>query len=203
MAGRTSDNPRKRPKGDKRARTRATLLAAARELVREKGYAHVSMEEVAGRAGMTSGAIYGNFKNRADLFVALGEAYWAPIKPDIKQGASFAQAMRAMAKATIAAIPERSDAAAGRLTGMAYALGDAGLRAKVTAVTAESYEAGAAWLAATFDKRELPMRPELLVRVIHALTEGLVLQRLLTPDLVSDAVIHAAFAGLAGRGRAK
>jgi hypothetical protein len=36
-----------------------------------------------------------------------------------------------------------------------------------------------------------------LVRVIHALTEGLVLQRLLTPELFPDDVIDAAFAALA------
>jgi hypothetical protein len=33
-----------------------------------------------------------------------------------------------------------------------------------------------------------------LVRVIHALTEGLVFQRLLTPELIPDEVLHAAFA---------
>ena len=34
--------------------------------------------------------------------------------------------------------------------------------------------------------------------VIHALTEGLVFQRLMTPDLVPDEVFYAAFAALAG-----
>jgi hypothetical protein len=36
-----------------------------------------------------------------------------------------------------------------------------------------------------------------LVRVIHALSEGLVLQRILTPNLVPDEVIREAFAALA------
>ena len=35
------------------------------------------------------------------------------------------------------------------------------------------------------------------VRVIHALIEGLVLQRLLTPELFPDEVIYAAFGALA------
>jgi len=65
------------------------------------------MEGIAERAGMTTGAIYGNFKSREDLFIALGQAYWAPIKPKVKAGASFAELMRAMADATIAAIPDR------------------------------------------------------------------------------------------------
>jgi len=38
----------------------------------------------------------------------------------------------------------------------------------------------------------------MMVRVIHALTEGLMLQRFLTPDLVPDEVFYAAFAALTG-----
>ena len=41
------------------------------------------------------------------------------------------------------------------------------------------------------------MPADQLVRVIHALTEGLVFQRLLTPELVPDQVIRAAFLALA------
>src|SRR3954462_14760246 len=92
-------SPRGKPKGDKRERTRATLLEAARTLVREKGYERTTLEEVARRAGMTTGAIYGNFRNRDELFIALGHAYWSPVIPDIGPGASFADAMHALAKA--------------------------------------------------------------------------------------------------------
>src|SRR5437763_9041910 len=113
---------RRQPKGDKRERTRAKLLEAARSLIREKGYERTTLEEIAERAGMTTGAIYGNFKNRDELFIALGQTYWAPIKPRVKPGATFSDVMRAMAEATIAAIPDRATAAAGRLTGLAYTL---------------------------------------------------------------------------------
>jgi AcrR family transcriptional regulator len=190
--------PRRRPKGDKRARTRAQLLEAARQLVREKGYEHTTLEEVARRAGMTSGAIYGNFKNRDALFVALGQTYWVAIKPKIRPGSSFKEKMRAMAEATIAAIPERRAAVVGRLTGMAYALTREELRAGVLQVTTASYVAGAAWLRSVAEDGDLPMPPEALVVVIHALTEGLLFQRLMTPELVPDTVIYAAFEALAG-----
>jgi AcrR family transcriptional regulator len=191
------ESPRRRPKGDKRDRTRAALLAAARALIREKGYERTTLEEVAERAGMTTGAIYGNFKNRAELFVALGQTYWAPIAPRIEPGASVAEVMRALAEATLAAIPERSTAAVGRLTGLAYALTNAELRAQVREVTAESYARGAEWLRAIANEHELPMPAEHMVRVIHALTEGLVLQRILTPELCPGEVFFAAFAALA------
>ena len=187
---------RRRPKGDKRQRTRAKLLDAARELIREKGYARTTLQDVASRAGMTSGAIYGNFKNRDELFIALGQTYWAPIRPKIKPGATFAEAMRALAKATLAAIEERTPVAVGRLTGLAYTLTNAELRSRVHEITKSSYDIGAEWLR-TFDPSELPMAPEHLVRVLHVLIEGLVMQRILTPELCPDEVFYDAFAALA------
>ena len=188
---------RSQPKGDKRERTRAKLLEAARSLIREKGYERTTLEDIAERAGMTTGAIYGNFRNRDDLFIALGHAYWAPIKPRVKAGASFSDVMRAMAEATIAAIPDRAAAAVGRLTGLAYTLTHEELRARVAAVTAESYALGEEWLREVVKKEDLPMPAGQCVRVLHALTEGLVFQRLLTPELVTDQVIRAAFLALA------
>jgi AcrR family transcriptional regulator len=62
-------SPRRQPKGDKRDRTRAKLLEAARSLIREKGYEHTTLEDIAEKAGMTTGAIYGNFKNRDELYL--------------------------------------------------------------------------------------------------------------------------------------
>src|SRR4249919_158789 len=105
---------RHKPKGDKRDRTRAALLEAARALIRENGHERTTMEDVAHRAGMTTGAIYGNFKNRDELFIALGQKYWAPIKPSVKPGATFADAMHSLATATLAALDDRRSAAVGR-----------------------------------------------------------------------------------------
>jgi AcrR family transcriptional regulator len=151
---------------------------------------------------MTTGAIYGNFKNRDELFIALGQTYWAPVTPQIKPGATFAAAMRALAKATLAAVDERRPAAVGRLTGLAYTLKNPELRARVHDITQSSYEIGADWLS-EFDASELPMPPKQLVRVIHALIEGLVMQRILTPELCPDEVFYAAFGALAATRTAK
>jgi AcrR family transcriptional regulator len=198
MASKRAESGRRQPKGDKRERTRAALLEAARALVREEGYERTTLAKVAQRAGMTTGAIYGNFRNRDELFIALGETYWAPVAPVIKPGATFAEAMRAFAKATIAAVDERAPAAIGRLTGVAYALQNEDLRSRVVDVTRSSYEFGVEWLR-RFDPAELPMPPKQLVRVLHALIEGLVMQRILTPELCPDEVFYSAFGALARR----
>jgi AcrR family transcriptional regulator len=198
MASENKSSPQGKPKGDKRERTRAALLEAARALVREEGHEQTTLEKVARRAGMTTGAIYGTFKNREELFIALGQAYWAPVAPKISPGATFAEAMHALAKATLAAVDERAPVAIGRLTGVAYALKSAALRSRVVEVTKDSYEFGAEWLR-TFDPDDLPMPADDLVRVIHALIEGLVMQRILTPELCPERVFYAAFAALARR----
>jgi hypothetical protein len=45
------------------------------------------------------------------------------------------------------------------------------------------------------------MPAEHLVRVVHALSEGLVFQRILTPELVPDEVFYAAFDALGRAGQ--
>ena len=104
---------------------------------------------------MTTGAIYGNFKNRDELFIALGKTYWAPITPKVSPGATFAEAMYSLAKATLAAVDDRAPVAIGRLTGVAYALKNAELRSRVVEITRDSYEFGAEWLRG-FEPSQLP-----------------------------------------------
>lgn len=192
----TGVSRRRRPKGDKRERTRAKLLDATRELIREKGYERTTLQDVARRAGMTSGAIYGNFKNRDDLFMALAVIHGAPIKPEFRPDSSFAEKMRTLAEAVVAAIPERRVGAVHALRFKTYALTNEEIRAQLHNVTARDYGAGAAWLRTVTDEGELPMPPDIFVRVVHAMIEGLLLQRFLTPELVPDEVFYAAFAAL-------
>lgn len=187
------------PKGDKRARTRTRLLDAALDLVREIGFEHASLQAIAARAGMTTGAIYGNFSSRDDLLIALAERQWGPIRPKFRPGSSFADLMAAMAQAVIEAIPERKAAAVGAFTFRAYALSHDEARRRFQDSMAAGYEAGAAWIATNFAPGELPMPPAMLVRTINALIEGLLLGVLLTPDLVGEAEVRAAFAALSGR----
>lgn len=51
--------------------TRDLLLDAAELILFERGYAHTSLEQIARHAGMTRGAIYWHFRDKADVFNAL------------------------------------------------------------------------------------------------------------------------------------
>lgn len=57
-----------RGRGAERARaTRAALVDLAAELFAEQGYVQTSIRDIARRGKLTSGAIYGHFRNKADL----------------------------------------------------------------------------------------------------------------------------------------
>jgi AcrR family transcriptional regulator len=65
--------PRRR-QADRTAATRAALVAAARALFAEHGFAEVGTERVAQAAGVTRGALYHQFADKTDLFAAVLEA---------------------------------------------------------------------------------------------------------------------------------
>ena len=68
---------------DRGEATRDALLAAARALFAERGYAGVGTEEVVRRAGVTRGALYHYFRDKQDLFRAVFEQTEAEIMQTI------------------------------------------------------------------------------------------------------------------------
>ncbi|WP_331089983.1 TetR/AcrR family transcriptional regulator [Phenylobacterium sp.] len=58
---------------------RDRLVAQARRLFAENGFAAVSVDEVAAAAGLTKGAVYYQFKDKTDLFRAACEAVMADV----------------------------------------------------------------------------------------------------------------------------
>lgn len=64
---------RRRTQAERRETTRAALLASARRLFAERGYAGVGLEEIVQRAGVTRGALYHQFRGKNDLFRAAYE----------------------------------------------------------------------------------------------------------------------------------
>jgi len=181
----------------KRERTRQRLIDAAAQIVGEKGFHETSLEQVAARAGMSRGAIYGNFKNREDLFLAVVNQRWEPIVPNLKPGATFREQMRAIGQAVVAAAPVRQKSAVGAVSFQLFALTHPKMRKRIGKQNAEIYRHMAAGLAQFISPKDLPMPAERFIRVLHALTDGLLFTRFLTPDLITDEVILSAFEALA------
>ena len=74
-------------KAEQSDKTRRALLAAARTIFTTQGYAATSTEEVVQRAGVTRGALYYHFRDKAALFGAVfdevGQEYTATLRADI------------------------------------------------------------------------------------------------------------------------
>jgi AcrR family transcriptional regulator len=72
--------------------TRRQLVSAARALFGANGYAGVGTEEIVRAAGVTRGALYHQFRDKADLFAAVAEEVEAEIADRIAAGAAEAAA---------------------------------------------------------------------------------------------------------------
>src|SRR3974390_401536 len=68
-------------------RTRLKVLEAARDLFIERGYEAATVRDNAGRAGMSTGAVFANFEDKSGLFEAI-------VREDLEQ---VPEAMRAAA----------------------------------------------------------------------------------------------------------
>ncbi len=64
---------RRATQAQRRERTRAALIDAARALFAERGFAGAGREDIVERAGVTRGAMYHHFNSKEDLFRAVYE----------------------------------------------------------------------------------------------------------------------------------
>jgi len=62
------------PRQAGKARSRQSLLRAAKQLFAERGYEGATMREIAARAGLSTGAVFASFADKADLFDAVLQA---------------------------------------------------------------------------------------------------------------------------------
>jgi len=60
-------------------RTRQQIIHAARQVFHECGVSRTSLEKIAKAAGVTRGAVYWHFANKADLFFAMREQASVPL----------------------------------------------------------------------------------------------------------------------------
>jgi len=77
-----------------RARQRAALVAAARELLIEEGYAALSFSALAARTGLARPTMYSYFGSKDDLVVALCEAEFPAVAQEIERAVAQAATPR-------------------------------------------------------------------------------------------------------------
>ena len=82
----------KRTQAERSDATRAALVAAARPLFADRGYAGVGTEEIVRAAGVTRGALYHHFDGKRELFEAVYEQIEIELAERIAAGALAANA---------------------------------------------------------------------------------------------------------------
>jgi len=65
--------------------TRHAILDAAELVFQENGVSHTSLAEIATAAGVTRGAIYWHFRNKADLFDAMIQRVFDPLEAKLAE----------------------------------------------------------------------------------------------------------------------
>jgi AcrR family transcriptional regulator len=183
--------------GGKRARTREKLISAAAAVIGEKGYDRASLEEIAARAGMTRGAVYGNFKNKEELFLALIASRWKPIVPPLKPGASLKEQLHILGETVAKEAQARRSQATAATAFQLYALTHEPMRSHLTKRNAATYRRMAKELLKVVPAKELPMSAEKFVRILDAMTTGLLFTYFQTPKLITEDIIITAFEALA------
>lgn len=64
--------------------TRKAILNATTELVNEKGYEHVSVEDITRRAGIAKGTFYNYFKQKDDVITEFSNSHFAGLNQKIE-----------------------------------------------------------------------------------------------------------------------
>jgi AcrR family transcriptional regulator len=88
--------PSRRTQAERSESTRGALIAAARVLFAERGYAGVGTEEIVRAAGVTRGALYHHFDGKRELFEAVYERVEVELAERIATGALAANASSPM-----------------------------------------------------------------------------------------------------------
>ena len=180
----------------KRRETIKRLIEAANAVIAEKGFQRASLDEIAARAGLTKGAIYSNFDSKEHLFMAVVGSRRLTINFDGRADQSMRENLRRNAEVFCANLKESRAHSAFLAEFILYALTHEDARRR-----------WAEWYAAPFN----PVSPtveayltahgqppfQIFWATLQSLALGLYIQHAITPELITDNVIIAAFESLA------
>jgi AcrR family transcriptional regulator len=174
---------------EKRAVTRAELVAAAERLFVSQGFHATSVDAIADEAGYTKGAVYSNFATKEDLFFAVYDRRVRAGAADLEQrfgDEDFGAATERLAQDVAA----RRDADDGWLAVFfefwSHVLRHPEHRERFAALHAEAIRPAAEALErhAAAAGTELPDEARKLATAWYAMQVGLSLERLTQPEVV-------------------
>jgi AcrR family transcriptional regulator len=180
--------PPRLTRAERKQQTRAELLAAAQRVFLRDGFHGASLAGIAEEAGYTFGAVYSNFQNKDDLFLAVLDAEnrrRVPLHVDLLLDApSLEEGLRASAREYAQYAQEHPDWTAVYVEFWTHASRRPELRRQVAARHEQLIDT-VAELVEEFASRwgvEFTIPAREVVRGTYALSRGMGLERLVDPE---------------------
>jgi AcrR family transcriptional regulator len=189
--------PKRQTRAERQARTRAELLSTAAGVFARRGYNGASVEEIAEEAGYSHGAVYSNFKGKADLFLAVLEDYMAEraqelaeTQAGLDEDAPLERRARALADQWMERFAADRESFLLHMEFIANAGRDPEMAERFGSRSASLREAISRYIShyATGAGVELPFPADDLALVLRALGIGLAIEALVSPTAVRDEV---------------
>jgi AcrR family transcriptional regulator len=175
-----------------KANTRERLLAAARSAFASSGFHGASVDEIASRAGFSTGALYSNFDGKEDLFLVLMEReideHAREIAAAVNLRHSITDRATGGAQQWMTMIEREPELLLLFMEFWAYGVRDAEVRPKVAARFAQVRRLLTRLIedgVREFDL-QLALPAEQLAVAVDALADGIARQKLADPDAVPD-----------------
>jgi len=175
-----------------KANTRERLLAAARGAFASSGFHGASVEEIASRAGFSTGALYSNFDGKEDLFLMLMEReidlHAREIAQAVSVRESVAERATGGARQWMTMIEREPELLLLFMEFWAYGVRDTKVRPKVAARFAQVRRMLTKLIEDGVREFELELEipAEQLAVAIDALADGIARQKLADPGAVPD-----------------
>ena len=189
-------------RSERKARTRAELIAAARSVFMQRGFHGASLDDIAEAAGYTKGAVYSNFAGKDDLYLALLDAHYearvAAYADMLLDEATFEEATRAVGRFMVESDARDPDWLPTLAEFVAHAARDESLRRAYVRIRVRFLVAIADVIEALCERHGLTLLvpPLEAARASSLLARGYSAERRLDPDAVSPEMfveLHAGF----------
>jgi AcrR family transcriptional regulator len=178
----------------RREMTREHLLRAAAQVFTERGFHSATLDEVAAVAGFTKGAVYSNFRNKEDLFLAVLGWIYDQEMDALRQTLRSSETPSESRLSDFADLVRRQGVAAGADWSVLYeefhlyALRNAAAREKLAELDRQDIEEVARVIEE--ERKRLGFRPlesaTDAARIVIALMRGVGMMRCLDPELAND-----------------
>jgi AcrR family transcriptional regulator len=183
----------------RRQQTREYLLQAAAQVFAARGFHAATLDEVAAAAGFTKGAVYSNFKNKDDLFLALLEDAYTREMTALKEAMEISEVppeerlgdFVGVIRGELDRVPNMG---ALYLEFHLYALRSPAARARLNELEEQDICAIAQILEAERERRGIDRSepPEQTARIIVALFRGISLMRTANPEQAGEDLLQGA-----------